>query len=173
MKKTVSDFVTFDDRACRDVRQEGPMSELYKRNRRPGHSPADIWEPFFSTHDVVSFKLTPGHFKSASRILPRDRFHSKSQDSRVVGSTTPRKDFFGLCLGEAMVYRPLGTRAGDLPRGRAVQEDRSRCQKLELKKGETLLDIGCGWGLRARARAFDRRPTASRSQSRSTSAPTT
>ena len=110
MKKNVTDFLTFDDRglASQWSGKKVPMSDLYEAYIAGRVDiPADKWEPFFeSRHDTVSFKLTPGHFKWAvTNFFPETLIHSKSQDSRVVGEHYNRgNDFFGWCLGEAMVY---------------------------------------------------------------------
>ena len=97
----------------------------------------------------MSFSLTDSHFKWAvTNFLPEVAIHSKSQDSRIVGEHYNRgNDFFGWFLGEAMVYTAAWFETPDVPLEQAQYKKIDRCcEKLQLKKGETLLDIGCGWG---------------------------
>jgi cyclopropane fatty-acyl-phospholipid synthase-like methyltransferase len=80
--------------------------------------------------------------------LPEVAIHSKSQDSRIVGEHYNRgNDFFAWFLGEAMVYTAAWFENPGVPLEQAQYKKIDRaCQKLRLKEGETLLDIGCGWG---------------------------
>ena len=60
-------------------------------------------------------------------------------------------DFYNWFLGDTMVYT-----SGIYTDGNDSLEDAQRrkmamlCQKLQLKEGEELLDIGCGWGTLSR-----------------------
>ena len=113
-----------------------------------------------------------------TNFFPEALIHSKSQDSRIVGEHYNRgNDFFGWFLGEAMVYTAAWFETPETTLEDAQYKKIDRCcEKLQLKKGETLLDIGCGWGtfVARAAREFGvedprRHP---RARSRSTSAPT-
>ena len=153
MKTTVHDYLTFDDRdlAGQWAGKKIPMSELYEAYIAGRVDiPTDRWETFFATrHETVSFNLTPGHFKWAlTNFFPEVLIHSKSQDSRIVGEHYNRgNDFFGWFLGEAMVYTAAWYETPETSLEDAQYKKIDRCcDKLELKKGETLLDIGCGWG---------------------------
>lgn len=151
--RTVHDFVTFEDRTlARDwAGKKVPMSELYKAYIDGRLDiPEDKWEPFFdSRHETVAFRLTDDHFKwAATNFFPEVLIHSKSQDSRVVGEHYNRgNDFFGWFLGEAMVYTAAWYKdeTVSLEDAQYAKIDRA-CRKLQLQKGESLLDIGCGWG---------------------------
>jgi len=56
-------------------------------------------------------------------------------------------DFFGLFLDTEMVYSNGYYRTGDETLEEAQREKLDLiCRKLRLKPGETLLEIGCGWG---------------------------
>jgi cyclopropane fatty-acyl-phospholipid synthase-like methyltransferase len=153
MSKTVHDFVTFGDmNLSREwAGKKVPMSELYHAYIDGRVDiPADKWEPFFdSRHEAVAFQLTPDHFKwAATNFFPEVLIHSKDQDSRVVGEHYNRgNDFFGWFLGEAMVYTAAWYKdpSVSLEDAQYAKIDRA-CRKLQLKKGESLLDIGCGWG---------------------------
>jgi cyclopropane fatty-acyl-phospholipid synthase-like methyltransferase len=97
----------------------------------------------------MSFGLTDTHFKWAlTNFLPEVAIHSKDQDSRIVGEHYNRgNDFFAWFLGEAMVYTAAWFENPSVPLEQAQYKKIDRaCQKMHLKEGETLLDIGCGWG---------------------------
>jgi cyclopropane fatty-acyl-phospholipid synthase-like methyltransferase len=151
--KNLSDFITFNDRTLADKwsGKAVPMSDLYEAYIESRIDiPADKWDAFFAArHNLVSFKLTPGHFKwAATNFFPEALIHSKSQDSRIVGEHYNRgNDFFSWCLGEAMVYTAAWYETPETTLEDAQYKKIDRCcEKLQLKKGETLLDIGCGWG---------------------------
>ena len=98
--KNLSDYITFNDRSLANKwsGKAVPMSDLYEAYIDSRIDiPADKWDAFFAArHDLVSFKLTPGHFKwAATNFFPEALIHSKSQDSRIVGEHYNRgNDFF-------------------------------------------------------------------------------
>ncbi len=153
MRKSVSSLVSFVDPSL--SRQwsgtKVPFSEVYEAYIEGRIDiPEENWEAFFDTrHETTSFRLTRSHIKWAlTNFLPEVTVHSKSQDRRIVSEHYNRgNDFFGWCLGEAMVYtaawfeNPTVT----LEEAQYAKVDRA-CQKLRLKESDTLLDIGCGWG---------------------------
>ena len=153
MKQTIHDFVTFDDATLSRAwsGKKVPMSDVYEAyiDGRVDIA-ADKWDGFFdSRHDTVSFRLTESHVKWAvTNFIPEVLIHSKSQDKRIVGEHYNRgNDFFEWCLGDAMVYTSAWFASPDtsLEQAQYAKIDRC-CDKLRLKEGETLLDIGCGWG---------------------------
>ncbi len=82
------------------------------------------------------------------QFIPQVTIHSKAQDERVIRDHYDRgNDFFGGFLGDRMIYTSAFFKTGkeDLETGQDQKLDLV-CQKLQLKKGERLLDIGCGWG---------------------------
>ncbi|MEB2311434.1 MAG: class I SAM-dependent methyltransferase [Sorangiineae bacterium] len=153
MNLSVHDFVTFDDQRLADSwrGKRVPMSDVYEAYIAGRIDiPNDRWESFFETrNDTVAFRLTEEHFKWAlSNLLPEVAIHSKQQDSRIVGEHYNRgNDFFGWFLGESMVYTAASfeTPEQSLEDAQYRKIDRA-CDKLRLHPGETLLDIGCGWG---------------------------
>jgi sphingolipid C9-methyltransferase len=82
------------------------------------------------------------------QFIPQVVIHSKKQDERVIRDHYDRgNDFFGGFLGDRMIYTSGFFKTGfeDLETAQDQKLDLV-CQKLQLKKGEKMLDIGCGWG---------------------------
>jgi len=152
-RNTVSDFVSFEDPSLgrKWNSKKIPFSDVYEAYIDGQLDiPADKWDDFFKTrHETMSFRLTDSHIRWAfTNFLPEVTIHSKSQDARIVGEHYNRgNDFFEWCLGEAMVYTAASFETPDMPLAQAQYRKIDRaCNKLQLKAGETLLDIGCGWG---------------------------
>jgi cyclopropane fatty-acyl-phospholipid synthase-like methyltransferase len=99
--------------------------------------------------ELVDFRITRGHLRFLiTRMLPEWLSHSKSQDQRIVREHYDRgDDFFEAFLGESMIYTSGIFRDGSesLEQAQLNKMDLV-CQKLRLEPGQTLLDIGCGWG---------------------------
>jgi len=151
--QSVTDFLTFEDPSLRAKWQgkKVAISDVYEAYIDGKIDiPADQWDDFFDTrHDTMSFRLTEGHFRWAlTNFLPEVTIHSKSQDGRIVSEHYDRgNDFFGWCLGEAMVYTAAYFENPEVPLEQAQYKKIDRCcDKLQLQSGERLLDIGCGWG---------------------------
>jgi len=153
MTMRVHDFVTFDDpklsRAWSGKRV--PMSDVYEAYIDGRIDiPKDKWNAFFeSRHEFLQFRITESHLKWAlTNFLPEVTVHSKRQDSRIVGEHYNRgNDFFGWFLGEAMVYTAASYASPSMSLEDAQYRKIDRCcEKLRLQRGESLLDIGCGWG---------------------------
>jgi cyclopropane fatty-acyl-phospholipid synthase-like methyltransferase len=153
MRNTVSDFLSFSDPTIgrKWNGKKIPFSDVYEAYIDGQLDiPADKWDDFFATrHETMSFRLTDSHIRWAfTNFLPEVTIHSKAQDARIVGEHYNRgNDFFEWCLGEAMVYTAASFETPDMPLAQAQYRKIDRaCNKLQLKPGETLLDIGCGWG---------------------------
>ena len=153
MRKIINDFVKFQDASLANKwnGKKVPFSRVYEAYMEGQIDIADDqWEPLFNArHETSAFSLTDTHFKWAfTNFLPEVAIHSKNQDSRIVGEHYNRgNDFFQWCLGEAMVYTSAWFENPSVPLEQAQYEKIDRaCKKLRLKPGETLLDIGCGWG---------------------------
>lgn len=153
MRRSISDYITYDDRGLETkwAGKKVPISDVYEAYIEGRIDiPQEKWEEFFDTrHDTMSFRLTESHVKWAfTNFLPEVTIHSRSQDSRIVGEHYNRgNDFFGWCLGEAMVYTAAWFENRDVSLEQAQYRKIDRCcDKLQLKEGESLLDIGCGWG---------------------------
>ncbi len=152
-RKTLSDFIEFNDTslARKWANKKVPMSDVYEAYIDSRiEIPEEHWEAFFNArHEVTSFRLTQSHIQWAiTNFIPEVAIHSRSQDKRIVSEHYNRgNDFFSWCLGEAMVYTSAWFETPDtsLEDAQYAKIDRA-CDKLRLKKGERLLDIGCGWG---------------------------
>jgi len=94
----------------------------------------------------------------ASRLASSDRNPSSAypaarKEERINGPESiahhydVSNEFYRLWLDPEMVYSCAYFRDADQPLAKA-QEDKMDhiCRKLRLKPGQTLLDIGCGWG---------------------------
>ncbi len=153
MQKSVTDLVTFEDNSLKNKwsGKKVAFSDVYEAYI-DGHVdiPADNWEEFFnSRHDTMTFRLTDSHVKWAvTNFLPEVTIHSRAQDKRIVSEHYDRgNDFFGWFLGEAMVYTAASYENDSMGLEEAQYRKIDRCcDKLQLKEGEKLLDIGCGWG---------------------------
>jgi cyclopropane fatty-acyl-phospholipid synthase-like methyltransferase len=98
---------------------------------------------------VVDYSFVADHFKFVfTRFLPEVAIHSQEQDIRIGRAHYDRgNDFFGGFLGPRMVYTSGFFQSPDDTLEQAQDRKiRLVCEKLQLKKGERLLDIGCGWG---------------------------
>lgn len=85
--------------------------------------------------------------------------HDKSSDAAAIRYHYDlSNDFYRLWLGRDMVYSCAYFETGEENLEQAQQAKmRYLCRKLRLQPGETLLDVGCGWGGLAcfAAREFD------------------
>ncbi|ODN76521.1 hypothetical protein L202_05188 [Cryptococcus amylolentus CBS 6039] len=111
----------------------------------------DILDVLEYRHDWASFEFTPELFRYVfMNLIPDVVLHSQSQDEEQVRDHYDRgNDFYSWFLGPRMIY--TGGVVTDLTREETLEELQDNklrlvCEKLELKEGDTMLDIGCGWG---------------------------
>ena len=108
--------------------------------------------------DYVKYALTLDHLKFlVQRFVPEVAIHSKVQDKRIVRDHYDRgDDFFRAFLGDRMVYTAgwyaHGPTSVTLGEAQDAKIDRV-CEKLLLAPGQSLLDVGCGWGTLVRRAA--------------------
>lgn len=109
----------------------------------------DFKEMFKHKDDILTYNFVGHHWKFLiSRFVPEVLSHSQKQDERIVrGHYDNKNDLFNWFLGPKMVYTSCYFLNGDESLEDA-QENKMNliAQKLQLKPGQTLLDIGCGWG---------------------------
>jgi cyclopropane-fatty-acyl-phospholipid synthase len=117
----------------------------------------DTWDPP-AVDRRAKVKLALAAFRATGRVrppsppqtelAPRGRFHSIRRDARAVRhhyDVPP--EFFRLFLGPSMTYS-----CAVFSRGATTLEEAQDakhelvCRKLELKRGQHVLDVGCGWG---------------------------
>jgi cyclopropane fatty-acyl-phospholipid synthase-like methyltransferase len=156
----LTDYVVFKDSALAKKYGAGdkpiPMSTLFEAYFDGGLDiPGDLDKFLDVRHQLVSYDLTPEHFRFFfTRFIPEVAIHSKAQDERIVREHYDRgNDFFSAFLGERMIYTCGIFKDG--PKGETLEQAQDAkmnlvCNKLMLKSGQSLLDIGCGWGTLAR-----------------------
>lgn len=94
---------------------------------------------------------TSQHFRYVlGTLVPDVIFHSRTQDEDQVREHYDRgNDFYSWFLGPRMVYTSGVIK--DINRMETLEELQDNkmtlvCEKLNLQKGDKMLDIGCGWG---------------------------
>jgi cyclopropane-fatty-acyl-phospholipid synthase len=92
--------------------------------------------------------LTRPPARPQSELRPSGRRHSKERDARAVRHHYDvSNEFFELFLGPSMVYSCAIFSRGATTLEEAQEEKlETVARKLELKEGERVLDVGCGWG---------------------------
>lgn len=109
----------------------------------------DVQRLLQSRTHFFNYKYVAHHLKFLfGQFIPQVTIHSKKQDERVIRDHYDRgNDFFGSFLGDRMIYTSAFFKTGDEDLETAQDQKLDLvCRKLQLKKGERLLDIGCGWG---------------------------
>lgn len=109
------------------------------------------FEEFMKTRNgYFKYSLTPHHFNFFfTRFIPEVLIHSKAQDERIIRGHYDRgNDFFAAFLGPRMVYTSGFFADPDNETLEQAQDRKMQmvCNKLMMEKGDTHLDIGCGWG---------------------------
>lgn len=149
--KNLTDHVTFNDRALGVRYASGsiPMTTLFEAYLDGGVDILDMDALLDARRDLVSYSLTKHHFQFFfTRFIPEAAIHSKKQDERIVREHYDRgDDFFEAFLGDRMVY----TSAFFHHPGETLEDAQDNkldlvCDKLMVKPGDEMLDIGCGWG---------------------------
>lgn len=86
--------------------------------------------------------------QSSDKIAAAGSFHSKSRDKLAVQAHYDiSNDFYQLWLDQRMVYSCAYFKSphDDIDTAQKNKLDIC-CKKMRLKKGQRLLDVGCGWG---------------------------
>ncbi len=148
----LTEHVIFHDKALaqRHAKKPIPIDTLFEAYFEGSLDiPGDIYALLADRHAVTQHKFTPAHVKYfLTRFVPEFAIHSKKMDQKLVRWHYDRgDDFFAAFLGPRMVYTSafFTHPSQSLEQGQDQKMDMV-CQKLMLKPGDRLLDIGCGWG---------------------------
>jgi len=97
---------------------------------------------------VRAMGLTRPPRRPAAELRPSGRRHSKERDARAVRHHYDvSNEFFELFLGPTMVYScAIFSRGAETLEQAQEEKLDTVARKLALKKGERVLDVGCGWG---------------------------
>jgi cyclopropane-fatty-acyl-phospholipid synthase len=138
-----------------DIDLEGDIfAALEVRNRISGAK--------IGPHEVLAILrlLGPSAFRPLppppEEAKPRGRLHSRSRDAAAIQHHYDvGNEFYELLLGDTMTYSCAVWEDADhhdVSGLNAAQEAKYEliCRKLDLRPGQRLLDVGCGWGGMAR-----------------------
>ncbi|KAK6080391.1 Sphingolipid C9-methyltransferase 1-like protein 1 [Seiridium cupressi] len=150
-----------------NFKKQSDRSKYYGKNKIPLETFAEMYfdgdvdfngdclEVLEYRHDWASFRFTWGLCRFfLFGMIPEVIMHSRSQDEEQVRDHYDRgDDFYGWFLGPRMIY--TSGIISDINKEETLEELQDNklaivCEKIELKQGESLLDIGCGWGTLAR-----------------------
>ncbi|KAK4997821.1 Sphingolipid C9-methyltransferase 2 [Elasticomyces elasticus] len=115
----------------------------------------DALEVMEYRHDWANFRFTLSLFWFfLTGMMPEVIMHTRSQDEEQVRDHYDRgDDFYGWFLGPRMIY--TSGLISDINTEESLEQLQDNklaavCEKISLKEGERLLDIGCGWGTLAK-----------------------
>lgn len=127
--------------------------ELYFDNKIDVNG--DMLDILEDRHDWANFEFNLSLFKFfLTGMMPEVILHTRSQDEEQVRDHYDRgDDFYSWFLGPRMTY--TSGVISDITRLESLEEMQDNkyrivCEKIDLKPGERLLDLGCGWGTLAR-----------------------
>jgi cyclopropane-fatty-acyl-phospholipid synthase len=112
----------------------------------PPLGPADKSRMLLATLRAAGLTLPPR--RPASELRPSGHRHTKERDARAVRHHYDvSNEFFSLFLDESMTYS-CAIFSNGAETLEAAQEEKLEtvCRKLQLKEGDRVLDVGCGWG---------------------------
>ncbi|KAH9827213.1 putative fatty acid methyltransferase [Teratosphaeria destructans] len=115
----------------------------------------DCLEVMEYRHDWASFRFTLSlYWFFLTGMMPEVIMHTRSQDEEQVRDHYDRgDDFYGWFLGPRMIY--TSGIISDINKEESLEQLQDNklsivCEKIGLKEGERMLDIGCGWGTLAK-----------------------
>eukprot|EP00163_Fabomonas_tropica_P022543 TRINITY_DN3931_c0_g1_i12.p1 TRINITY_DN3931_c0_g1~~TRINITY_DN3931_c0_g1_i12.p1 ORF type:complete len:369 (+),score=124.33 TRINITY_DN3931_c0_g1_i12:282-1388(+) len=109
----------------------------------------DLLEALRDRYHFAHFGFTLGHLKYFfGQLIPELLVHSKAQDTDQVQDHYDRgNDFYRAFLGPLMVYTSgIFENPEDTLEVAQMNKIEGIFDKIHLKKGDRLLDLGCGWG---------------------------
>ena len=143
----VQGYLTDDLDIDGDIEAAGVLGDLVATQLR---SPRALWQLMRALLQLPSDDLRreATTVRRASALVARVMPHTRGTDAaRVRHHYDVGNDFYALWLDQRMLYScgyfRTGTEGID-----AAQEAKLEhiCRKLRLRAGESLLDVGCGWG---------------------------
>ncbi|KAF2857764.1 S-adenosyl-L-methionine-dependent methyltransferase [Piedraia hortae CBS 480.64] len=115
----------------------------------------DALEVMEYRHDWANFRFTWSlYWFFLTGMMPEVIMHTRSQDEEQVRGHYDRgDDFYGWFLGPRMTY--TSGIIGDITREESLEQLQDNklgivCEKINLQKGDRMLDVGCGWGTLAK-----------------------
>lgn len=115
----------------------------------------DALEVMEYRHDWANFRFTLSLFWFfLTGMMPEVIMHTRSQDEEQVRDHYDRgDDFYGWFLGPRMIY--TSGIISDINKEESLEQLQDNklsivCEKIGLKEGDKMLDIGCGWGTLAK-----------------------
>ncbi|KAH8657874.1 cyclopropane-fatty-acyl-phospholipid synthase [Xylariales sp. PMI_506] len=157
--RPVEHYITFKDEADRvkwSGRNKVPIqtfAEMYLNGKVDFNG--DCLDVLEYRHDWSSFRFTVELFKFILlNFGPDVLFHTKKQDEDQIRPTYDQgNDHYSWFLGPRMIY--TSGIISDINREETLEEMQDNkmaivCEKIGLKAGEKMLDIGCGWGTLAK-----------------------
>ncbi|TID27742.1 S-adenosyl-L-methionine-dependent methyltransferase [Venturia nashicola] len=153
--KPIEHYLTFhkeEDREKYYGRNKIPMETFHEKYfAGEVDFKGDCLEVLEYRHDWSSFRFTISlMWFFVTGMIPEVILHSRSQDEEQVRDHYDRgDDFYGWFLGPRMIY--TSGIISDINKEESLEQLQDNklavvCEKIELKKDERMLDIGCGWG---------------------------
>lgn len=157
--KPIETYLTFHSAEDRDKyygRAKIPMETFHEKYfAGEVDVKGDMLDILEYRHDWASFRFTLSLFwYFLTGMMPEVIMHTRSQDEEQVRDHYDRgDDFYGWFLGPRMVY--TSGIISDITKEETLEQLQDNklaivCEKIGLRPGDTLLDIGCGWGTLAR-----------------------
>lgn len=130
-----------------DFEVQGDLEACFELGKYLVHRNWRIFEKIMMGHKLLKASRRQFRQHHGAKSF-KGRSHSKKRDAQAIQYHYDiSNDFYRLWLDERMVYSCAYFHSKD----DSLEEAQLRkldyiCRKLRLKPGETLLDIGCGWG---------------------------
>ncbi|KAJ5612863.1 hypothetical protein N7510_006057 [Penicillium lagena] len=149
-------FHSEHDRATYRGKSKIPMETFYEKyfNGEVDFK-GDALECLEYRHDWANFRFTMGLFKHfLFGFIPEMLLHTRSQDEEQVRDHYDRgDDFYAWFLGPRMIY--TSGIISDINKEETLEELQDNklavvCEKIGIQPGDTILDLGCGWGTLAK-----------------------
>lgn len=150
--KRLTDYVVFNDEKLAKKYGEAPipMSVLYEAYFDGDIDiEGDVEDLLRDREQFVKYTITRQHLQWAVKnYVPDMAAHTRNQDERLLRELYDRgNDFFQWFLDDSMTYTAgLFKERGDTLESAQRNQRAQVAAKLQLRPGDRLLDIGCGWG---------------------------